>query len=68
MKNKMTFEQAATELDAILEELSSDETPLDRALSLYAKAAELISYCSGVLKDAQITVDEINVKFAVPEM
>lgn len=68
MKNKMTFEQAAAELEAILEELSNEETPLDRALTLYASAAELISYCSGVLKNAQITVDEINAKFTAPEM
>ena len=45
MKKEMTFEAAGTELDAILAELSDSETPLDRSLVLYARAAE-----HGILK------------------
>ena len=46
MKKEMTFEAAGTELDAILAELSDSETPLDRSLVLYARAAELIAFAT----------------------
>ena len=62
----MTYESAAQELEAILEKLSDEATPLDDALKLYARAAELIAYCNDTLQKAQITVDEINAKL-VPE-
>lgn len=62
MKKEMTFEAAGTELDAILAELSDSETPLDRSLVLYARAAELIAFCNETLQKAQITIDEIDAK------
>ncbi|MEG2931353.1 MAG: exodeoxyribonuclease VII small subunit [Ruthenibacterium sp.] len=61
-KAKMSYESAAAELDAILEQLASDETTLDDALKLYAKAAELIAFCNETLLKAQMQVDEINAK------
>ena len=59
MKKEMTFEAAGTEL-----ELSDSETPLDRSLVLYARAAELIAFCNETLQKAQITIDEIDAKNA----
>lgn len=64
MKRQMTFEQAGAELDAILAELSNEDTPLERSLVLYARAAELIAYCSDTLKNAQMRVDEIDASLA----
>ena len=58
MKKEMTFEAAGTELDA------DSETPLDRSLVLYARAAELIAFCNETLQKAQITIDEIDAKNA----
>ena len=60
MKKEMTFEAAGTELA----ELSDSETPLDRSLVLYARAAELIAFCNETLQKAQITIDEIDAKNA----
>ena len=65
MKKEMTFEAAGTELDAILAELSDSETPLDRSLVLYARAAELIAFCNETLQKAQMpAIDEIDAKNA----
>ena len=64
MKKSMTFEAAGAELEAILAELSEEETSLDRSLVLYAKAAELIAFCEQKLKSAQITIEEIDAKYA----
>ena len=60
----MSHYAAGTELDAILAELSDSETPLDRSLVLYARAAELIAFCNETLQKAQITIDEIDAKNA----
>lgn len=62
MKRKMTFEQAGERLDAILSELSDEKTPLDRALSLYAEAAELIEFSAKAVAEAKIAVEEIDAK------
>lgn len=60
--NTMTFEQANEQLNAVLEEISDEETPLDRCLTLYAQAAQLIAFCEETLKKAQITVEEIDAR------
>ncbi len=64
MKKGMTFEKAGQELEAILAELSDEETPLDKSLVLYAKAAELIAFCNDTIQKAQITINEIDEKNA----
>lgn len=64
MKKDMTFESAGAELDAILAELASEETPLERSLALYARAAGLIAFCDETLKKAQVTVEEIDARFS----
>lgn len=66
-KVKMTYESACAQLDEILQKLSDEETSLDDALKLYAKAAELMAFCDETLKTAQITVDEISVKLFAGE-
>lgn len=64
MKKDMTFESAGADLEAILNELSDGETPLERSLTLYAKAAELIAFCDETLKKAQVTIEEIDARLA----
>lgn len=64
MKKEMTFEAAGAELDAILAEMAEEETPLERSLALYARAAELIAFCEETLQKARITVEEIDAKFS----
>lgn len=67
MKKELTFEAAAAQLDDILAQLSAEETPLDQALQLYARAAQLISFCTDALQNAQLQIDEIDAKFTLPE-
>ena len=64
MKKNLTFESASKRLDEILQQLSDEETPLETSLKLYAEAAEMISYCSGILKNAQNVnmLKKLNVK------
>lgn len=62
MPKKKSFEEAAAQLDEVLAELSDEDTSLDRALTLYASAAELIAFCNQTLQNAQIQIDEIDAK------
>lgn len=66
-KAKMTYESACAQLDEILQQLSDEETTLDDALKLYAKAAELMAFCDKTLKTAQLQVDEISAKLFAGE-
>ena len=59
MKRGTTLEQAAAELEALLDTMAKEETGLEESIKLYAKAAEYIAYCDDLLKKAQLKVQEI---------
>ena len=59
MKRGTTFEQAAAELEALLDTMAKEETGLEESIKQYAKAAEYIAYCDDLLKKAQLKVQEI---------
>ena len=59
MKRGTTFEQAAAELEALLDTMAKEETGLEESIKLYAKAAEYIAYCDDLLTQAQLKVQEI---------
>ena len=60
MKKNKTFEEASARLEEILSTLSQEDTPLEQSLRLYAEAAELISFCSETLRQAQVKIEEID--------
>ncbi len=66
-KEKLTYENASCELDDILEEMSSESVTLQQSLKLYARAAELIAFCTSSLQDAQLKIEEINAKLQAEE-
>lgn len=59
MKKKQSFEEMLEELDQIVVQLSDEQTPLEKAIKLYAEAAGKIAACSAVLEDAKVRVEEI---------
>lgn len=67
MQQNITFEQASKDLTEILAMLQDENTPLDEALRLYAKAADTIAACNDILQDAQLQVEEINTKLQESE-
>lgn len=62
MKQQPSFETASAELDRILQELSQEDTTLERSLELYAQAAEFVAFCNEALSSAQMKIDEISQK------
>lgn len=49
----LSFENAYARLETILEELNSDQLSLDKSLTLYEEADQLITLCTKQLSDAE---------------
>lgn len=64
MKENLSYEQAMARLQALLEKLQDESTPLAEAIQLYAEAAQLIAVCHAALENAKLQVEEIDVKLA----
>jgi len=60
--NKITdlsFEQALSELEAIVSRLERGDAPLEESIDIYERGARLKKYCEDKLKSAQLKVDKI---------
>lgn len=60
MKTPKNFEDGIARLQAILAQMQDEDTPLDKAVKLYAEAAQLIDYCNTTLQKAKLQIDEID--------
>lgn len=60
MKTPKNFEDGIARLQAILAQMQDEDTPLDKAVKLYAEAARLIDYCNTTLQNAKLQIDEID--------
>ena len=56
---KMSFEQAMTELEAIVAKLESGEAPLEESIALYERGAALRAHCDARLREAEMRVEKI---------
>ena len=55
----MTFEQALTELQALVKQLEKGDNKLDDAIRSYERGALLKRHCESKLREAQMKVDKI---------
>ena len=60
----MSYEQAMERLQALLETLQDEKTPLAQAIQLYAEAAQLIAHCHALLGSARLEIEEIDARLA----
>ena len=58
-KEKFNFEESLAELESIVKELESGETPLDKAIDSYTKAMKLAKGCSDKINKATESVNKI---------
>ena len=56
----LTYEQAFTELEAIVAALESEERSLDEALTQFERGQELAKHCNTLLEKAEIKVQQIS--------
>ena len=57
----LTFEQALSSLEEIVEELDGGEIDLEKAIEAYEKGALLRDYCKKRLIEAQERIDKIEI-------
>ena len=57
--DKMSFEDALAELEAIVRRLESGEAKLDDAIAAYERGALLRAHCETKLREAQAKVEKI---------
>ena len=56
---KLSFEEALSELEAIVDTLESGEVSLDDAISSYARGMRLKQQCQQRLEEARLRVEKI---------
>lgn len=64
MKNPKSFEEGMARLQDLLDRLSSPDTPLEEAISLYTETAALAEYCTNALDKAQLKMQTIDERIA----
>ena len=58
--DQLTYEQAFTELEAVVAALESDQRSLDEAMALFERGQALASYCAGLLEQAELKVQQLS--------
>ncbi len=56
---KLSFEDALSELEAIVARLERGDAPLEESIEVYERGAKLKKHCEDKLKTAQLKVDKI---------
>lgn len=59
-----TFEQSVKQLEALIQKLESDATPLESSIELYEDGLKLIQNCNDLLDQARIRIETVATKAA----
>jgi exodeoxyribonuclease VII small subunit len=57
--DKLAYEEAYEELEAIVEQLQSGELPLEESLALFERGQALAARCSTLLEEAEIKLRQL---------
>ncbi|MGD0752985.1 MAG: exodeoxyribonuclease VII small subunit [Anaerolineales bacterium] len=58
--DKLTFEQAYAELEAVVSALETGEQPLDEALALFERGKGLTKHCAELLDKAELKIQKLS--------
>lgn len=56
---ELTYEEALTELEGIVDGLENEQNPLEAAIKLYERGQALLTHCGGLLEAAQLKVQKL---------
>ena len=56
----LTYEEAYSKLDIILEKLESKSASLDESLSLYEEGIKLYKHCNKLIENAQLKISKFS--------
>lgn len=62
----LTYEQAFSALQAVVEALENESQPLEQSLALYERGQALLRHCTALLQQAELRVRQLN-GAAVPD-
>jgi len=57
---ELTYEQAFSELESIVEAMESQQQPLDETMKLFERGQVLSQYCTALLDNAELRIKELN--------
>ena len=58
-KTKLSFEEALTKLEAIVESMESGDVPLADLLTRFEEGTKLLKLCETRLKDAELKIEQL---------
>lgn len=58
---KLSFEEALSELETIVRSLETGEAPLEKSIDAYERGVQLKNHCETKLRDAQTKIEKISV-------
>ena len=58
----LTYEQVFSELQTVIGALEAGDKPLEEALALYERGQSLYQYCTKLLDDADLKVQQLNMQ------
>ena len=58
----LAFEEAVEKLEAIVQEMESDELPLEKMLVRYEEGAQLVKVCEEKLQSAEVRITQLEEK------
>jgi len=58
----LTYEQAFTELQTVISALEAGDKPLEEALALYERGQSLYQYCTRLLDNADLKIQQLNME------
>lgn len=56
----LTYEQAFSELESIVEAMENQQQPLDETMKLFERGQVLSQYCTSLLDNAELRIKELN--------
>ncbi len=57
---ELTYEQAFSELESIVEAMENQQLPLDETMRLFERGQVLSQYCTSLLDNAELRIKELN--------
>jgi len=56
---ELTYEEALTELEGIVQSLEGEQSPLEDSMKLFERGQALVTYCGALLEAAQLKVQKL---------
>ena len=63
---ELSYEEALTELEGIVESLEDGQNPLEESLNLFERGQALVTHCGALLESAQFKVQKLAGESVIP--